>query len=207
MVGVAHAAAFSSGTTAIHLALILAGVGAGDEVLVSTLTFSASVNPIVDLGAKPVLIDSEPQSWNMDLVLLMETLARKARQGKLPKAVVLVHLYGQSANIAPRQAACARYGVALIEDAAEALGSHYQGRSPGIFGQAGIYSFNGSPTCCSCPINLAHMCPCSMPPVIFVWCRSKRILQLRPFPQRSTRLWPLVGRLLPSRIPTLNWPG
>ena len=90
------------------------------------------------------MIDSEPQSWNMDPALLTETLARKARQGKLPKAVVLVHLYSQSADIAPIKAACARYGVALIEDAAEALGSTYQGRSPGTFGQAGIYSFNGN---------------------------------------------------------------
>ena len=80
----------------------------------------------------------------MDPALLVETLARKARQGTLPKAVVLVHFYGQSADIAPIQAACARYGVALIEDAAEALGSHYQGRTPGTFGQAGIYSFNGN---------------------------------------------------------------
>ena len=148
LVGVDHAAALSSGTAARHLALMLAGVGAGDEVLVSTLTGgplgAASVNPILYLGARPVLIDSEPQSWNMDPALLTETLARKARQGKLPKAVVLVHLYGQSADIAPIKAACARYGVALIEDAAEALGSTYQGRSPGTFSQAGIYSFNGN---------------------------------------------------------------
>ena len=148
LVGVDHAAALSSGTAARHLALMLAGVGAGDEVLVSTLTGgplgAASVNPILYLGARPVLIDSEPQSWNMDPALLTETLARKARQGKLSKAVVLVHLYGQSADIAPIKAACARYGVALIEDAAEALGSHYQGRPPGTFSQAGIYSFNGN---------------------------------------------------------------
>ena len=144
LVGVDHAAALSSGTAARHLALMLAGVGPGDEVIVSTLTFSASANPIVYLGAKPVLIDSETTSWNMDPALLVETLQRKARQGKLPKAVVLVHLYGQSANIAPIRAACDRYGVALIEDAAEALGSTYQGRSPGTFGQAGIYSFNGN---------------------------------------------------------------
>ena len=144
LVGADHAAALSSGTAALHLALLLTGVGPGHEVLVSTLTFSASVNPIAYLGAKPVLIDSEPQSWNMDPDLLVETLARKARQGKPPKAVVLVHLYGQSADIAPIQAACDRYGVALIEDAAEALGSTYQGRRPGTFGQAGIYSFNGN---------------------------------------------------------------
>lgn len=144
LVGVPHAAALSSGTAALHLALILAGVGSGDEVLVSTLTFSASVNPIIYLGGTPVFIDSERESWNMDPALLEETLQRKARQGKLPKAVVLVHLYGQSANIAPIQAACAHYGVTLIEDAAEALGSHYHGRTPGTFGKAGIFSFNGN---------------------------------------------------------------
>ncbi len=148
LVGADHAAALSSGTAALHLALMLAGVGAGDEVLVSTLTGgplgAASVNPIVYLGARPVLIDSEPQSWNMDPDLLTETLARKARQGKLPKAVVLVHLYGQSADINPILAACERYGVVLIEDAAEALGSSYHRRVPGTFGKAGIYSFNGN---------------------------------------------------------------
>ncbi|MCB0127918.1 MAG: aminotransferase class I/II-fold pyridoxal phosphate-dependent enzyme, partial [Caldilineaceae bacterium] len=95
LVGAPHAAALSSGTAALHLALLLAGVGAGDEVLVSTLTFSASVNPIIYLGAKPLFIDSEWRSWNMDPALLIETLERKARQVKLPKAVVLVHLYGQ----------------------------------------------------------------------------------------------------------------
>ncbi len=144
LVGAPHAAALTSGTAALHLALILAGVTTGDEVLVSTLTFSASVNPIVYLGAKPVFVDSERSSWNMDPMLLTETLARKARQGKLPKAVVLVHLYGQSADIAPIQAACDRYGVALLEDAAEALGSSYRGQTPGTFGKAGIYSFNGN---------------------------------------------------------------
>jgi len=144
LVGVPYAAALSSGTAALHLALMLAGVGRDDEVLVSTLTFSASVNPIAYLKAKPVFIDSERQSWNMDPALLVATLARKARQGKLPKAVVLVHLYGQSADIEPILAACNHYGVALIEDAAEALGSTYYDRTPGTFGQSGIYSFNGN---------------------------------------------------------------
>lgn len=144
LVGVPHAAALSSGTAALHLALLLAGVGSGDEVLVSTLTFSASVNPIVYLGAKPVFIDSELRSWNMDPDLLSTTVERKVRQGKPPKAVVLVHLYGQSADVAPIQAICERYGIALIEDAAEALGSAYHGRMPGTFGDAGIYSFNGN---------------------------------------------------------------
>jgi pyridoxal phosphate-dependent aminotransferase EpsN len=144
LVGAPYAAALSSGTAALHLALLLAGVGPGDEVLVSTLTFSASANPIVYLGGRPVFIDSERSSWNMDPHLLTETLARKARQGRLPKAVVVVHLYGQSADLNPIIAACNHYGVPLIEDAAEALGSRYHGRTPGTFGQAGIYSFNGN---------------------------------------------------------------
>lgn len=144
LVGVPYAVALSSGTAALHLALLLAGVGAGDEVLVSTLTFSASANPIVYVGARPVFIDSERISWNMDPDLLAETLAVKARQGRLPKAVVVVHLYGQSANLDPIMAACNQHGVPLIEDAAEALGSHYHGTTPGTFGQAGIYSFNGN---------------------------------------------------------------
>ena len=144
LVGAPYAAALSSGTAALHLALLLAGVGSGDEVLVSTLTFSASANPIVYLGGRPVFIDSERSSWNMDPRLLTETLARTARQGRLPKAVVVVHLYGQSADLNPIIAACNHYGVPLIEDAAEALGSRYHGRTPGTFGQAGIYSFNGN---------------------------------------------------------------
>lgn len=143
-VGARHAAAVSSGTAALHLALILAGVGPGDEVLCSTLTFAASAYPIAYLGGRPTFIDSETQSWNMNPALLAELLEARARSGRLPKAVILVHLYGQSADIDPVQAACDRYGVTLIEDAAEALGSSYQGRSPGTFGKVGIYSFNGN---------------------------------------------------------------
>ena len=104
-VGALHAAALSSGTAALHLALILAGVGSGDEVLVSDLTFCASVNPIVYLGGHPAFIDCETRSWNMDPGLLEETLSRRARNERLPKAVVLVHLYGQSADIKPILAA------------------------------------------------------------------------------------------------------
>ena len=143
-VGAAHALALSSGTAAIHLALIHLGVGPGDEVLVSTLTFAASANPVVYQGARPVFIDSERVSWNMDPDLLAEALARKARQGRLPKAVILVHLYGQTADIDRILAICNQYGVPLIEDAAEALGARYKGRSPGLFGKAGIFSFNGN---------------------------------------------------------------
>jgi len=139
-----HAAALSSGTAALHLALKLLGVTAGDDVLVSTLTFSASVNPIRYLGGRPILVDSERSSWNMDPALLAEELEASARRGKLPKAVVVVHLYGQSADMDPIVALCERYGVALVEDAAEALGATYKGRSPGTFGAAGIFSFNGN---------------------------------------------------------------
>lgn len=143
-VGAKHALAVSSGTAALHLALILAGVGPGDEVVVSTLTFAASAFPVLYLGAKPVFVDSERTSWNMDPGLLAEFLEARAKKGRLPKAVVLVHLYGQSADIAPIQALCQEYGIPLVEDAAEALGSTYQGRSPGTFGLAGIFSFNGN---------------------------------------------------------------
>lgn len=143
-VGSPHALAVSSGTAGLHLALIEAGVGPGDEVLVSTLTFAASVNPICYLGARPVFIDSEPLSWNMDPELLQEELDKRARHGRLPKAVIVVHLYGQSADLDPIVAACAQYEVPLIEDAAEALGATYKGRSPGTVGLAGVYSFNGN---------------------------------------------------------------
>jgi dTDP-4-amino-4,6-dideoxygalactose transaminase len=143
-VGSSNAAALNSGTAALHLALLLAGVERGDDVLVSTLTFSASVNPIVYLGARPVFVDSERASWNLDPTLLAEELERRARAGRLPTAVVLVHLYGQSADVDPVLEACDRHGVALVEDAAEALGATYRGRTPGTFGKAGIYSFNGN---------------------------------------------------------------
>jgi len=143
-VGSEHAAALSSGTAALHLALKLAGVTAGDEVFCSTFTFIASVSPITYLGAKPVFIDSDRISWNMDPELLSTALAQRDRVGKLPKAVVVVHLYGQSADLEPIAQVCDRYGVALIEDAAEALGASYKNTSPGTWGLAGIFSFNGN---------------------------------------------------------------
>lgn len=143
-VGAPHALALSSGTAALHLALQLVGVSPGDEVLVSTLTFSASVNPIRYLGASPVFIDSERTSWNMDPALLSEELEVRARSGRLPSAVVVVHLYGQCADLDPILAACDRHGVPVVEDAAEALGSTYKGRVPGTLGRVGIYSFNGN---------------------------------------------------------------
>lgn len=144
VVGAEHAVGLSSGTAALHLALMIAGVGPGDEVLVSTLTFAASVNPIRYVGATPVFIDSELQSWNMDPQLLVAELEERARAGRVPAAVVLVHLYGQAADIEPILAACRQFGVPLIEDAAEALGATYHGRSPGVFGDAGVFSFNGN---------------------------------------------------------------
>lgn len=144
LVGAKHAVALASGTAGIHLALRLLGIGPGDEVVVSTLTFAASVNPIIYLGGTPVFVDSERTSWNMDPALLEEFIETRVRVGRVPKAVVLVHLYGQSADIDPIRALCNKYGVALIEDAAEALGATYKGRSPGTFGKAGIFSFNGN---------------------------------------------------------------
>ncbi len=143
-VGVAHAAALSSGTAALHLALQILGVSPGDEVLVSTLTFAATVNPIVYQGATPVFIDSEPGTWNMDPDLLAEELAACARRGKLPKAVVVVDLYGQAADYERIHEVCARYDVPVVEDAAEALGATYRGKAAGSFGVMGIFSFNGN---------------------------------------------------------------
>lgn len=143
-VGAKHALALSSGTAALHLALMEAGVRPGDEVMVSTLTFAATVNPIVYLGAKPVFIDSEAVSWNMDPQLLETELRARARAGRLPRAVVVVHLYGQSADMEAILRVCDAHGVPVIEDAAEALGATCRGRAPGTFGVSGIYSFNGN---------------------------------------------------------------
>lgn len=144
IIGANYAAAVSSGTAALHLALLLVGVEAGDEVFCSTLTFAATANPITYLGAKPVFIDSDRISWNMNPNLLQEALQKRAYFGKLPKAVIVVHLYGQSADIQPILQACNQYDIPLIEDAAESLGSTYQKRSPGTYGKIGIFSFNGN---------------------------------------------------------------
>ncbi|HEY4215983.1 MAG TPA: aminotransferase class I/II-fold pyridoxal phosphate-dependent enzyme [Gemmatimonadaceae bacterium] len=143
-VGSGYATALSSGTAAIHLALIMAGVGPGDDVFASTLTFSASINPIAYVGARPVFIDSEAQSWNMDPAILADALEKRAAAGRLPKAVIVVHLYGQCADMDPIITICSRHGVTLIEDAAEALGSTYKGKSAGTMGKSGIFSFNGN---------------------------------------------------------------
>jgi len=144
VVGAKHAAAVTSGTVALHLALKLIGVSAGDEVFCSTLTFIATASPITYLGAKPVFIDSDRTSWNLNPELLREALDKRAKIGKLPKAVAIVHLYGQSCDLDPILEACNYYQVPLIEDAAESLGSTYKNRSPGTFGKIGIFSFNGN---------------------------------------------------------------
>ena len=138
------AVALSSGTAAIHLGLRLLGTGPGDEVLVSDFTFVASVNPIRYLGATPVFVDSDPETWMMSPVLLAEALEDRIRRGRRPRAVMVVHLYGQSADLDPILEACRLHDVPLLEDAAEALGSRYKGRPVGSFGTAGAFSFNGN---------------------------------------------------------------
>ncbi|MGF1466067.1 MAG: DegT/DnrJ/EryC1/StrS family aminotransferase [Sandaracinaceae bacterium] len=140
----APAVALASGTSALHLGLRLLGVTAGDEVLCPTLTFVASANPILYLGARAVFVDSERASWNLDPELLAETLEERARAGALPTAVVVVHLFGQSADLDPILAACRRYEVPVLEDAAEALGTTYRGRQVGVDGDIGVFSFNGN---------------------------------------------------------------
>jgi dTDP-4-amino-4,6-dideoxygalactose transaminase len=143
-VEVGHAAALSSGTAALHLALRLLGVGPGDEVLCPTLTFAGTAFPVVYEGARPVFLDVHPETWTLDPALLAEELERRARAGRPPAAVVTVDLYGQSADQAPILAACAAHGVPVVEDAAEALGASYRGRSVGGFGRFGVFSFNGN---------------------------------------------------------------
>ncbi len=143
-VGRKQGCALSSGTAAIHLGLKLLGVEAGDEVIVSSLTFSGSVNPITYLGAKPVFIDSEPRTWNMDPDLLERELADSQKRGRLPKAVIPVDLYGQCCDWDAIITICDRYNVPILEDSAEALGARYQGKNAGQFGVLAIQSFNGN---------------------------------------------------------------
>lgn len=144
LVGCGHAAALSSGTAALHLALELLGVGEGDEVIVPSLTFVASANPVLYQGAKPVFVDSEETSWNLDADLVEAFLEERAAQDALPAAIVLVHLYGQCADLDRFVELSQRFEVPLIEDAAEALGSTYKDSSPGTYGAAGFFSFNGN---------------------------------------------------------------
>lgn len=141
---VAGAVALSSGTAALHLALIGQKVGRGDTVWCASLTFCGSANPITYVGAIPVFVDSERRTWNLDPALVAQGLDDAARAGRLPKAIISVDLYGQSADYEPLVAACERHGVALIEDAAEALGATYRGKPAGVFGRCGILSFNGN---------------------------------------------------------------
>ena len=142
--GAQHAAALSAGTAALHLALILLGVQAGDEVLCQSFTFSASANPIVYQGATPVFVDSEPDTWNLSPELLEEAIQDRLKKGKKPKAIILVHLYGMPAKLNEILRICHKYDIPVIEDAAEALGSSYHGKAVGTFGKMGILSFNGN---------------------------------------------------------------
>lgn len=139
-----YASALSAGTAAIHLALILLGVGAGDEVIASSFTFSATINPIVYQGATPILVDSESDSWNMCPKLLEKAIKERLAFGKKPKAIIPVHLYGMPARMDEIMEIANRYDIPVIEDAAEALGSRYKGKAVGTFGLMGILSFNGN---------------------------------------------------------------
>lgn len=142
--GRTEALAVISGTAALHLALRALGVRRGERVYVSNLTFAASLQPILYEGCVPVLIDAEPASWNMSPAALGAQLARDDVRGSLPRAIIVVHLYGQSADLAPICELAARYGVPLIEDAAESLGAFYQGRPSGSHGMLAAFSFNGN---------------------------------------------------------------
>lgn len=139
-----HVAALSSGTAAIHLGLILLGVQAGDEVICQSMTFSASANPIAYLGAKPIFIDSEKDTWNMSPEFLEEAILNRIQKGKKPKAIIVVHLYGMPAKMEEIASIAKKYEIPLMEDAAEALGSSINGIKCGTFGDVSILSFNGN---------------------------------------------------------------
>ncbi|MBA5247425.1 aminotransferase class I/II-fold pyridoxal phosphate-dependent enzyme [Marnyiella aurantia] len=139
-----HVAVTSAGTAALHLALVMLDIGPGDEVFCQSMTFAASANPIAYVGATPVFIDSEKDTWNICPEALQEALADRAKKGKLPKAVIIVHLYGMPAKMDELISVCNEYGVPMLEDAAEALGSTYKGVKCGTFGQMAILSFNGN---------------------------------------------------------------
>lgn len=143
-VGVAAAAALSSGTAGLHLALRLLGVSAGDEVLTSDLTFAATANAITYVGARPVFIDCDPATWQLDPDLLAAELAQRAARGRRPAAIVVVDLYGQCADYDRILALAAAHDVPVVEDAAEALGATCRGRAAGSFGALGVFSFNGN---------------------------------------------------------------
>lgn len=140
-----HVAALASGTSAIHMALVQLGIQAGDEVICQSFTFCATANPIVYVGATPVFVDSEPDTWNMSPVLLEKAIHdRKQVTGKYPKAIIPVHLYGMPAKMDEIMEVASRYGIPVVEDAAEALGSEYKGRKCGTIGHFGALSFNGN---------------------------------------------------------------
>lgn len=142
--GETHVAALSSGTAGLHLGLILLGVKAGDEVICQSMTFSASANPITYVGAKPVFVDSEPDTWNMSPEMLEKAIKDRMANGVKPKAIIPVHLYGMPAKMHEIMAVANRYEIPVLEDAAEALGSSINGKMCGTFGQIGILSFNGN---------------------------------------------------------------
>lgn len=142
--GVRHAVGLASGTAALHLALHALQVGDGDEVAVSSFTFAATANAVAYVGATPLFVDSDDAAWNMDPALLEDLLKERAAVGRLPAAVVCVDLYGQPADYRRIEPLCAEYGVPLIEDAAEAIGSSLDGRPAGSFGRAAVLSFNGN---------------------------------------------------------------
>ncbi len=142
--GALHAAALSSGTAALHLALILAGVKQGDDVVCSSFTFAGSAFPITYLGATPVFVDSEESTWNISPTLFEEAVISRKKIGKTIRAAVVVHLYGQSADLDPIAAICEKHGIVLIEDAAESLGATYKDRFTGSIARFGILSFNGN---------------------------------------------------------------
>ncbi len=139
-----HVAALSSGTGALHLGLVLLGVGPGDEVICQSMTFSASANPITYLGASPVFIDSEPNTWNLDPEVLESAILDRISRGKKPKAIIAVHLYGMPFDVDGVLDVAGKYGIPVLEDAAESLGSTYKGRNCGTFGDVSILSFNGN---------------------------------------------------------------
>ncbi len=143
-VGVGYGAAVSSGTAAIHLGLVLLGIKPGDTVFCSSLTFVGSCNPILYCGARPVFIDSEPSTWNMSPIALEQAFEWAKRESRLPACVILVNLYGQSADMDALLPICERYGVPVLEDAAESLGATYKGKASGAFGRVAVYSFNGN---------------------------------------------------------------
>ncbi|MEB2780702.1 aminotransferase class I/II-fold pyridoxal phosphate-dependent enzyme [Algoriphagus sp. C2-6-M1] len=139
-----EAVVLNSGTSALHLAMVLLGIGPGDEVICQSFTFCASANPVVYLGANPIFVDSEKETWNISPEILEDTILSRISKGKKPKAIVIVHLFGMPAKLKEILEIATKYNIPVLEDAAEAIGSKYQGMACGTFGQIGVYSFNGN---------------------------------------------------------------